>query len=1027
MLGYTNSRTLSGLLRVVGISALFACGGKAFAIDPTESLSELHHTQWTTRDGVPTGATAIAQTSDGYLWIGSSSGLTRFDGVRFQPLTLADGSRPITDDVSSLFAAATGELWIGMRFGGAYVLHNGNLTHYGERDGLPPHSTVGFARRNDGSMWAQTTTGLYVLDDNHWKLIGKDWDLPGESGTIIKVDHHGTLWSRSRNGTYYLPKGASTFSKSSVPGGRGLIFVGPDDETWLNDFGTLGLVALSKPNTIRSSYWGQQHVAFLLYDRDKTLWMIFVKDNHGSLIRIPDSAEAFMHFDSPLSDGVQTLRPNQSLTGIVVSALEDQEGSVWVVTDGGIDRFRENKVHAALEEPLLSSDMAITSASGNIWLASRTYVVEFRPGQLRPETVAQYQDKDRISSLWRESDGSFLIARDDQPLMHYADHKEQVIDSLPRTKGRGDQSIVRDTSGRLWISSLGDALYRQVGSEWLLNGGYAELPHAVPVTLLSGPSGRFWLGYTDDRLAVIENDKVRMFGPADGLGVGNILAIAEHSDRVWLGGTHNAALLTRGLAFTLRNAKGEALSGVSGIVEDAQGSLWLNASNGINHVSRQEVDAFIRDPAHGVTIENFNFEDGLNGVAQQLRPVPTAAEGGAGRIWFTTTTGAYWIDPQHMHRNTRPPPVSIEGLISGGRTYSLANQATLPAHTTELEIDYAALSLSMPSRVRFKYKLDGVDADWKEAGTRRQAYYTNVPPGDHAFHVTAANEDGLWNDTGATANLLLLPAFYQTRWFYTLCGIAVVTFLWVLYRVRLRQLNHQFLERMSARVEERERIARELHDTLLQSTQGLILLFQGFAGRVRDPEPMREEMEVALDQADSLLNEARARVSDLRATGLDVNIEDTITRTGEELFADACTKVIVVTTGTPRQLVIPIADDIYRIAREALTNAYTHARAKTVEIEIAYDPEQFRVNIRDDGSGISQDVLQQGSKPNHFGLQGMRERARRAGGSLTIWSRDGVGTEIDLKIPARTAYSERQKRVRWMPTDFFRRAPTDEG
>jgi signal transduction histidine kinase len=232
---------------------------------------------------------------------------------------------------------------------------------------------------------------------------------------------------------------------------------------------------------------------------------------------------------------------------------------------------------------------------------------------------------------------------------------------------------------------------------------------------------------------------------------------------------------------------------------------------------------------------------------------------------------------------------------------------------------------------------------------------------------------------------------------------------------------------MSARVEERERIARELHDTLLQSTQGLILLFQGFAGRVRDPEPMREEMEVALDQADSLLNEARARVSDLRATGLDVNIGDTITRTGEELFADACTKVIVVTTGTPRQLVIPIADDIYRIAREALTNAYTHARAKTVEIEIAYDPEQFRVNIRDDGSGISQDVLQQGSKPNHFGLQGMRERARRAGGSLTIWSRDGVGTEIDLKIPARTAYSERQKRVRWMPTDFFRRAPKDEG
>jgi signal transduction histidine kinase/ligand-binding sensor domain-containing protein len=1026
MLRCANSQTLLGLFRVIGIGALFGCGHEALAIDPTEALSELHHTQWITRDGAPTGATAMVQTSDGVLWIGSTSGLTRFDGVRFQSLTLADGSRPITDDVSSLYAAATGELWIGMRFGGAYLLRRGNLTHYGAREGLPAHSTIGFARREDGSMWAQTTTGLYRLDDSNWKLIGKDWDLPVESGTIIAVDHHGTLWSRSRDGTYYLPRGASAFRKSSAPGGRGRIFDGPNDETWLNDFGTLGLVTLSKPNTIRSSYWGQQHVAFLLYDRDKTLWMVFVKDNHSSLIRISDSAGAFTHFDSPLSDGIQTLKPTQSLTGNLVAALEDQEGSVWMLTDGGIDRFRENKVHTALEEPLLSSDMAMTSANGTVWLAARTYVVEFRVGQLRPEMVGQYQDKDRIGSLWRESDGSFLIARDDQPLMRYADHKEQVIDSLPRTKGRGDQGIARDATGKLWISSIGDALYGQVGSEWVVNGAYAGLPHAVPVTLFSGTSGRFWLGYTDDRLAVIENNSVRLFERADGLSVGNILVIAERSGRVWIGGTHNAALLVRSRVFTLRKADGNAFSGVSGIVEDVQGSLWLNTSEGIDYVSRQEIGAFTRDPAHLVTAENFNFEDGLNGVAQQIRPVPTAAEGGDGRIWFTTTTGAYWIDPKRMHRNPRPPPVSIEGLISGRRAYSLTHDAKLPAHTTDFEIDYTALSLSMPSRVRFKYKLDGIDTDWKDAGTRRQAFYTNVPPGDHVFHVIAANEDGLWNETGATASIVLLPAFYQTRWFYTLCGIAAVTFLWLLYRIRLRQLNHQFRARMSARLEERERIARELHDTLLQSTQGLILLFQGFAGRVRDPEPMRNEMEVALDQADSLLNEARDRVSDLRTIGLDVNVGDTITRAGEELFADSSTKVVVVTTGTPRQLVPAIADDIYRIAREALTNAYAHAHAKIVEMEIAYDAEQFRLNIRDDGRGIGEDVLQQGSKPNHFGLQGMRERARRSGGRLDIWSRDGAGTEIAFKIPAKTAYSERQKRVRWMPTDFFRRAPKNE-
>jgi signal transduction histidine kinase len=593
--------------------------------------------------------------------------------------------------------------------------------------------------------------------------------------------------------------------------------------------------------------------------------------------------------------------------------------------------------------------------------------------------------------------------------MHYADHKEQVIDSLPRTKGRGDQSIARDAAGRLWIASIGDALYRQIGSEWMLNGGYAGLPHAVPVTMLSAPSGRFWLGYTDDRLAVIENDSVRMFGSADGLSVGHILVVAERSDRVWIGGTRNAALLVRGRAFTLKNADGNAFNGVSGIVEDAQGSLWLNTSNGIEHVPRQEVDAFIHDPAHMVTVENFNFEDGLNGGAPQIRPVPTASEGGGGRIWFTTTTGAYWIDPSRMHRNPRPPPVTIEGLFSGGRAYSLAHEAELPAHTTDFEVDYTALSLSMPSRVHFKYKLDGVDIDWKDAGTRRQAFYTNVPPGHHAFHVIAANEDGLWNETGATAGLLLLPAFYQTRWFYTLCAIAVVALLWGLYRVRLQQLNHQFRTRMSVRLRERERIARELHDTLLQSTQGLILVFQGFAGRLVNADPMRTEMEAALDQADQLLNEARDGVSDIRNTDIGADLPQAISRLGNEILAAAPVQFKAFVTGSPQPLVPAIAEDMHRIGREALTNIVNHAHATEIEVELAYDAKEMRLRVRDNGKGVDADVLKAGARQGHFGLQGMRERAKRMGADLNIWSGVGAGTEVELKVPAQIAYHSSQK------------------
>jgi signal transduction histidine kinase len=333
---------------------------------------------------------------------------------------------------------------------------------------------------------------------------------------------------------------------------------------------------------------------------------------------------------------------------------------------------------------------------------------------------------------------------------------------------------------------------------------------------------------------------------------------------------------------------------------------------------------------------------------------------------------------------------------------------TFPAGTPNFEVDYTALSLSMPNRVRFKYKLDGVDAGWQNAGTRRQAFYTNIPPGQHLFHVLAANEDGIWNDVGASVALRSLPMFYQTRWFYTLCGVLVLLALWQLYRIRLHQLTKQVQGRLSVRLEERERIARELHDTLLQSTQGLILLFQGFAGRLKRPDPMRGEMESALDQADDLLNEARDRVVDLRTTALESDVAPAIARAGEELFAGSPVAFGIIVTGTPRLLVSSVADDVYRIAREALTNAARHAQASVVEAEIAYDITDFRLRVRDNGKGLEPSVQSAGHRARHFGLQGMRERAQKMGGIFNLWTKDRAGIEVELIVPAGIAYQEQQ-------------------
>ncbi|HTV96935.1 MAG TPA: triple tyrosine motif-containing protein, partial [Steroidobacteraceae bacterium] len=312
----------------------------------------------------------------------------------------------------------------------------------------------------------------------------------------------------------------------------------------------------------------------------------------------------------------------------------------------------------------------------------------------------------------------------------------------------------------------------------------------------------------------------------------------------------------------------------------------------------------------------------------------------------------------------------------------------------------SALSLSMPSRVRFKYFLEGVDPGWQNAGTRRQAFYTNVPPGQHRFHVTASNEDGVWNPTGTEASIVIPPAFYQTRWFYALLALVALLLAWQLVRLRMRQIE----KRLRVRLEEREAIARELHDTLLQSTQGLIYTFQSLAEEIETDSPLRAQMEASLDRAEDLLDEARDRVTSLRKVSNEFDVEGMIRRAAVELFSDTRTQFSVIRTGNPKPLRATCAEEVYYIAREALTNVRQHADASTVEVELEYARERFRLSIRDDGRGMGAQALASESDHEHFGITGMRERARQLDAKIVILSRVAAGTEIELVVPAGAAY-----------------------
>jgi signal transduction histidine kinase len=386
-----------------------------------------------------------------------------------------------------------------------------------------------------------------------------------------------------------------------------------------------------------------------------------------------------------------------------------------------------------------------------------------------------------------------------------------------------------------------------------------------------------------------------------------------------------------------------------------------------------------------------------------------------GRIWFATNNGIAFLNPHKIPKNNLPPPVAVEALSIEGKQTIPANGMELPRNLNDIEIDYTALSLSIPERVLFRYRLDGADSDWRDAGTRRQAFY-KLGPGLYRFQVIACNNDGVWNETGATLAFAVPPAFYQTIWFRTACTALGFLALWAIYRLRLRQFAAQIDVRMEERVAERTRIARELHDNLLQSFHGLMLRFQ-LVQKMLPSRPVEAEqaLKIAMDRAAQAITEGRDAVQELRSSTLsNEDLVPALTSLGEEMTAlhsaseteqtPATFRLLV--EGAPEPLHPILQDDLYRIAREAVGNAFCHARAKSIEADISFGERILRLRVRDDGIGMESNVSR-GGRDGHWGLAGMRERAKNIGARFDLWSQAGAGTEIEVVVPAAIAYRNR--------------------
>lgn len=983
-------------------SAVLACQAvpaAAVAAQPVDSTSypviAMQHTSWSAAAGAPTGVTGIGQTGDGWLWIGSTTGLYRFDGVRFQraPAHLA----PLSSNISDVGVLPDGALWIAYKFGGASVLKDGTMRHFpaGQRN-APGGTVAALGLDGQGRLWYGSGGGLrYLGADGDWHKPAAALGAPEGRITAMLLDRRGTFWVRNMQAVFALPKGAARFERRHDVHGVGRLAEHPDGSIWTSDREAKRLYLVEGQARPAAQAWPEHGMEPFLFDDAGALW------HPASLgaIYVPGPGAT-----------PQAMNPARGLSGRYGYAVfRDREGNVWFGTMNGIDRFRPYRLRM-LDLPGYFGGARPLAArpEGGVWI-DRSFVadpgasaVQFAPKTSHPNmTTAMHVAPD--GSLWTGGPGGMWRVRDGKR------------EALPLPPGPVDPrhgtvySMASGADGALWVSWGRAGLYAWRDGAWRAHGGVPELASFAATIVAADARGRMWFGSTGDQLAVLERGKLRRYGREQGLGLGTVLSILPAGAGAWVGGENGLAWFD-GRRFTpVAGRGGDPFAGTTGLVFANDGTLWLNGGAGLSAIAPGELRKAIASPGYRVQFERLDYRDGLPGTASGITPLPSAVRSRDGKLWFSTSAGDVAFDPATLARNTLPPPVHITALRGDGREYPVQDGLRLAPGTGALEIDFTALSYRAPERVRLRYRLEGVDKDWHEPEHRRAAYYTNLAPGHYRFRVLAANDDGVWNETGASLSFEQAPSLTQTLWFRVLCAGALAGGLWLLHRMRLRHTARRVRMQMTERLAERERIARELHDTILQSVQGLVLKVGAAVHRLRGEE--RAPLEDALEQARQVLGEGRDRVAGLRGEpAAPLGLAQAIRDFGAALARDSTVRFEVVGEGREPALDDDLADEVLAIAREAVWNAFVHAQPRAVTVTLHWTRAALRLTVADDGRGIPRKVLDEGGRAGHWGLRGMRERAARIG-SLDVRSVEGQGTAWTLRLPVPAGGRRRQSQA----------------
>ena len=978
------------------VVCLLLLASGAFALDPSLEISQYAHTAWKVRDGFVKGFLySIAQTPDGYLWLGTEFGLLRFDGVRAVPWQPPTGQQLPGRDIPALLVTQDGALWIGT-FDGLARWKDGKLTTYPELSG---YSISSLLQEREGTVWIGTKDPAKLCSFQSERM-----QCQGDLGSQVRSlyeDSQGNLFLGVSDGFWRWKPAPSEFFDLPKP------LTGPSfgeyDQTLLIGIQT-GILGLLKGRVAQFPLPGlSQHfrVNRILRDRDGGLWIGTL--DHG-----------LIHYHQGKTD---EFREAEGLSGdSIVALFEDREGNVWAATPNGLDRFRDYAVrNIGVKQGLSHTNTLSILALKDGSIAIGTYngldrwdnghisgFGERGAGRLNGLTHSVFQDSSGRIWLSTLSNYGYLEGNRFIPVLDL--------------RGGWAFSVAEVPSGHLWVSVDQDrGLFHLFRGKVVQNIPWTALGHKDHArVLLADPSHNgVWLGFTGGGVAFFGNDRIqRSYSMAEGLGRGrvNALRFGEHG-ALWVATEGGLSRIKDGHITTLSSNNGLPCDTIHWSMEDDDHALWLYTACGLVHVARPELDKWVADPGRRANTTLFDASDGVRSHAYPAE-VHGVTKSSDGKIWFVAYDGVSIIDPLHIARNSLPPPVHIERITADGKTYNVSDGLRLRPHVRDLTIDFVALSLVASEKNRYRFKLEGWDADWRDAVNELRLEYTNLPAKHYRFRVIACNNSGVWNEEGASLDFVIPPAWYETNAFRATCVAALLAIIWAIYQMRVRQLAHQFNMRLEERVAERTRLARELHDTLLQSFQALLPRLQAsinmFASR---PDDARRNLEQAADQASQAIAEGRDAIQGMRMSTVEKNDLAVAIRTLGEELASAATKLPlpnfnVVVEGTSRNLHPILRDEVYRLATEALRNAFRHAAAQNIEVEIRYDEKYFRLRVRDDGKGIPSDVLSGDGRQGHYGLPGMRERAKLVGGKLTFWTELDSGTEIELLIPGAKVYAK---------------------